>query len=267
MASKKATRSVITLTFGDVAENHVRMQKIGRMSDKGFSCSLLQQLHETYGGVLHDLKSLLPVEVRDEAEEASVLVLPGWLRDFDPDHDVLKEQLDLSPDRKCLSRGRVVNKHARHNLCFSHTSQEACYEEGKGTIISYSDVPLLNVLREGIESMVREDESISLNCEGNYYYDTSQCYIGWHGDAERRRVVGLRLGPYSEKNGVPTIEEEESFPLRFRWHHRTAVVGATLTIELKHGDLYFMSEHAAGTLWRSSSLYVPRHSAGTLKEE
>lgn len=263
MASRKTPSSVITLTFGDVAENHVRMQKIGTMSERGFSPSLLRKIADDYGGILHDLRDLLPPEARETAPEACVVVLPGWLSTIDEEDDVLREQLALTPDSKCLSRGRVVNKHARHNLCFSDEGQEPSYEEGKGTVIAYADVPLLSILREGVEAMVSEGTPISLNCEGNYYYDTSKCYIGWHGDAERRRVVGLRLGPYTIRKGVPVIEPE-SFPLRFRWHHRTHVVGETLTIELKHGDLYFMSEHAAGTLWRSSSLYVPRHSAGTL---
>ncbi|SOB74156.1 2OG-Fe(II) oxygenase [Cedratvirus lausannensis] len=30
--------------------------------------------------------------------------------------------------------------------------------------------------------------------EGNRYYDVNKCYIGFHGDSERRKVIGLRLG-------------------------------------------------------------------------
>ena len=39
--------------------------------------------------------------------------------------------------------------------------------------------------------------------EGNYYYDIKKCGIGFHGDAERRKVVGIRLG--------------DSIPLHFQW--------------------------------------------------
>ena len=260
---KTVASSVITLTFGDVAENHVRMQKIGEMSDKGFSCDLLRRLAELHGGELHDLRELLPEEDREKAPDTLVLVLRNWLEE--EAGELLTEQLGLTPDTKCLSRGRVVNKIARYNLCFSEVAQQAEYEVGKGTIVSYSSVPHLNSLREKVTGLVSDGEDITLNCEGNYYYDTKKCYIGWHGDAERRRVVGVRLGPYKTEDGVTTIQDE-SYPLRFRWHHRTEVVGETLEIGLKHGDLYIMSEHAVGTLWMSRSLYVPRHSAGSVKE-
>jgi hypothetical protein len=39
-------------------------------------------------------------------------------------------------------RGKVVNKHARHNVCFDDKSQEANYEAGEGTIIAWEDVPM-----------------------------------------------------------------------------------------------------------------------------
>lgn len=265
--SKKDTpSSVITLTFGDVAENHVRMQKIGSMSDTGFSCDILRRLAEQHEGELHDLRDLLAEEDREKAPGTLVLVLRNWLGFGDDAEGVLVEQLGLTPDTKCLSRGRVVNKIARHNLCFSDTAQEADYEAGKGTIVSYSSVPYLSALRQRVIELVSEGEDITLNCEGNYYYDTKKCYIGWHGDAERRRVVGIRLGPYKvSEDGLPTIQSE-SYPLRFRWHYRTEVVGQTLEIGLNHGDLYIMSEHAVGTQWKKSSLFVPRHSAGSIKE-
>ena len=36
----------------------------------------------------------------------------------------------------------------------------------------------------------------NLRCEGNNYYDinSGKCGIGWHGDKERSKVVGVRLG-------------------------------------------------------------------------
>jgi hypothetical protein len=35
--------------------------------------------------------------------------------------------------------GRVVDKKARHNLCFAESGHTAAYEEGKGTVIAYKD--------------------------------------------------------------------------------------------------------------------------------
>ena len=34
----------------------------------------------------------------------------------------------------------------------------------------------------------------NLICEGNRYFDIKKCGIGWHGDSERKKVIGLRLG-------------------------------------------------------------------------
>ncbi|SPN79689.1 2OG-Fe(II) oxygenase, partial [Brazilian cedratvirus IHUMI] len=38
------------------------------------------------------------------------------------------------------------------------------------------------------------------------YYDVNKCYIGFHGDSERRKVIGLRLG--------------ETMPLYFAWWYQ-----------------------------------------------
>ena len=34
----------------------------------------------------------------------------------------------------------------------------------------------------------------ALMAEGNYYFDTTKCGIGFHGDTERRKVVAVRTG-------------------------------------------------------------------------
>ena len=86
-----------------------------------------------------------------------------------------------------------MNKHARYNLCFAQQGQTANFASGLGTVIAYSDVPLLSVIRDTLPSIVGE-KAKELACEGNYYYDASKCGIGFHGDAERRKVIGLRLG-------------------------------------------------------------------------
>jgi len=43
-------KSTITLTFGDVAENHVRMERIGKMAASGFSCEELMNGHAHFSG-------------------------------------------------------------------------------------------------------------------------------------------------------------------------------------------------------------------------
>ena len=43
-------------------------------------------------------------------------------------------------DKKVLMRGRIVNKLARWNTCYSEKSQEHDIENGKGTIVAFNQV-------------------------------------------------------------------------------------------------------------------------------
>ena len=95
------------------------------------------------------------------------------------------------------------------------------------------------------------EKAKEMACEGNYYYDVSKCGIGFHGDGERKRVVGLRLGA--------------SIPLHYQWFTRSAPIGNRCELMLNHGDLYIMSEKAVGTDWMSSSKITLRHAAGSKK--
>lgn len=262
MATKKKQpmTSVITLTFGDVAENSHSMEKLGTMADGGFSVDDLRgaaHVFEEQGATveLHNLTTLLP-EYVDQRPDAAVLVVRGWLSNADK---LLQEQRELTPDTKVYMRGAVKNRIARHNLCFDEESSEANYEEKRGTVVAFRDVSLLEELREKLPTVIG-DAAKSLKCEGNYYYDKNKCYIGWHGDAERRKVVGIRLGPYLAETGEVT---GETFPLHYRWYLNSEKISDTFTIELGHGDLYIMSEYAVGTNWKLRKTPTLRHAAGT----
>ena len=58
--------------------------------------------------------------------------------------------MELSPDTKYWDRRRskVLNKIARANLCFAKHGQAPEYEKGKGTVVAYTDVPILKHLRK-----------------------------------------------------------------------------------------------------------------------
>jgi hypothetical protein len=43
-----SAKKVYTITFGDVAENHARMQKIGTLAEHGFSTEQLRQLQSKF---------------------------------------------------------------------------------------------------------------------------------------------------------------------------------------------------------------------------
>jgi hypothetical protein len=265
MASRKkqATSSVVTLTFGDVAENSHNMEKLGSMASEGFSVADLEEarvLFESKGATveLFDLEALLPLE-ESERPEASLLVVKGWLGCVGLEEDLLTEQRALSPDTKCFMRGQVKNRIARHNLCFDEEGHDADYSVGKGTVISFSSLPHLSSLRESLPTLLGS-KARGLKCEGNYYYDSRKCHIGWHGDAERRKVVGVRLGPYDSEGRVV---EEGYFPLHYKWYKDSEPISGALQVNLGHGDLYVMSEYAVGTNWLKKKVPTLRHSAGS----
>jgi hypothetical protein len=69
---------------------------------------------------------------------------------------------------------------------------------------------------------------VPLVAEGDYYYNTDTCYIGYHGDAERNIVMGLRLG--------------KTLDIVYRWYKNSVAVGDEMRITLNSGDLYIMSD-------------------------
>lgn len=244
----------ITITFGDQAENHVGMQKIGQLADSGFSLEDLSQAHKyfTDKGYVCELINLgdgLPSDV--SGEEAYVLIVRNGCSHWVNPDDFIAEQLMLDWDTKAKMRGRVVNKRARYNLCYAHTSQDPDYLQGKGRIISFSDVPLLSTIRNGLSTVLGK-KAAYLMAEGNLYYDPAKCYIGYHGDSERRKVIAVRLG--------------SSMPLYYQWYFQTKSIGKRMKFILHHGDLYIMSSKAVGFDWKKRSITTLRHAAGTKNE-
>jgi alkylated DNA repair dioxygenase AlkB len=251
--SNKPIMSAITLTLCDRAENHVGMEQIGDLADEGFTIKELENVKEKIGDGVEI------IELECEGEEGKIAADKAWLliiRDgvnkiCDGGLDELKrEQFGLVPDRKAFMYGRVVNKHARGNLCFDEVGHEPDYENKKGTVIGYDSVPMTKLLRERIGDLLG-DKGKDLACEGNYYYDIKKCGIGFHGDAERRKVIGVRLG--------------DSIPLHFQWFHKSKSVGKRMKFELNDGDMYVMSDKAVGFDWKKKSIMTLRHAAGSDK--
>lgn len=248
----------VSLTFGDVAENHKGMQKIGNMSEDGFALNDLvriQSWFESKGGKcviyqLHD--TLVSPSPEDHAYLLVVKTAVNLLLGDELGADRLyQEQRGLETDKKAFMYGRVVNKHARHNLCFGEEPQKANYEQGMGTIYAFRDVPLLNQVRAILGDVIGP-KGTNLQAEGNYYYDITKCGIGYHGDSERKKVVAIRLGA--------------PIPLYFTWYHDNQKISRPMHLNhLSHGDMYVMSEKATGFDWRSKSKRTLRHAAGCAK--
>jgi alkylated DNA repair dioxygenase AlkB len=264
----------ITITFGDVAENHVGMQKLGVEAPVGFSLEDLQFAEKYFkerGNVtelhflndcLNDLaepnhsnflkESLGELKDNSDIEKAYLLVIrkatDNILLEMGKTTDDMKsEQLSLKWDTQALMKGEVKNKIARHNLCYGHEYQAPDYPNGKGTVIAFDTVPYLNYIRTKLPDIIGE-KAKGMVAEGNLYYDTNRTYISAHGDKERRLVIAVRLG--------------ETIPLYYQWYHRFEKVGRQFKVDLNHGDMYIMSSKAVGKDWLQSSKYTLRHAAG-----
>ena len=260
-------KSTITLTFGDVAENNKGMQMIGQQVQKGegFNLDDIKLMIEKFNMIGCETKvyrlndAIKEIKGCENAENATLLVVKKGIQKILEKHtkytydDLLKEQLKLDYDKKALMYGRVVNKTARYNLCFDDIPQEPDYETGKGRIIAYSSMPVLKSLIKYFEKYFGDKfiKPHKLKCESNYYYDITKTGIGYHGDSERVKVIGVRLG--------------ESLPLHYQWYYQSKPVGQNMKFMLEGGDIYVMSEKAVGTDWKSKSFPTLRHAAGSSK--
>lgn len=264
---EKLPDSFITLTFGDAAENNYGMKQIGKKlgPGQGFNLNDLLAMQKSMKSIcvdtkIIDLTKFLEQESIPVAEKAYVLVMKGAAtrllqRKIAPtvtQLDMFNEQTTrLKYDTRALMRGRVVNKHARWNLCFDDESSDANYEEGKGTIVAYKKVPLMQAVRDQFEEFFGP-KAADLKVEANYYYDTTKCGIGWHGDSERVKVIAMRLGYVS-------------MPIHFQWFYKRKPIGKRITIPLEPGDMYVMSEKAVGTDWKRQVIPTLRHATGCHK--
>lgn len=249
-----------SLTFGDVAENHKGMQKIGQLSDSGFNLNDLNLIKNSFESKgckceIINLHWLLDDEIIQINNPAYILIIKNAvnkLLDTENGKKLLFEEQDsLEKDTKAFMYGRVVNKHARHNLCFSEEHQEPIYEEGKGRVYAFNEVPLLNKITGKLGEYIGE-KGFNLQAEGNYYYDINKCGIGFHGDTERKKVVAIRLGA--------------TIPLCYTWFHNNEKISEIVNINnIEHGDMYIMSEKATGFDWKSKTKYTLRHAAGCEK--
>jgi alkylated DNA repair dioxygenase AlkB len=198
------------------------------------------EVHET-------LKDLPPgTRAAPRALDGAVVVVRGALAS----PDALYSEVARVPwDAKEKSYGRVGNLLTRHKITFTEEPREPDYEAGQGRHIAYAAAPRVTALVRDLEALV----GYPLHVEGNRYLDPRTSNIGWHGDKERKTVIGARLGA--------------SFDLHFCWFLDNEPVGdvpRVKTLTLHHGDLYIMSQEACGFDSGHPSYPTLRHAAGPL---
>lgn len=248
-------KAALSITFGECVETHAGMQQTGTIRDVGYSVEELRVIHKNLSqnkvtSELIMLSDVLPDELQKN-NEAAVLVIKDGLNLFGVNkNDLYAEQINLEHDKKAFMKGRVVNKLARHNLCYADFDQQPNYEKGMGTIIGFEHLPVLNEVRTNLSSIFGP-KSNGLFAELNVYFDEKKCGIGFHGDTERKIVICVRLG--------------RDNPLQYQWFHRSKPVYSRMNVNLSDGDIYIMSDKAVGHDWKKSSLYTLRHAAGAAK--
>jgi hypothetical protein len=265
----------VTLTYGDVAESHKGMQNIGEMAQNGFTLEDMERAADYFNSrgyqtrIIHLNKYLPDDDEFDKKEDQKRLHDAKTLPEFqayvfiarkglealtpfgkDGKTEIATEVLLYPWDSKLYNDRRkiVQNKNARHNLNFSDESQVSDFENGKGTTIAWRDVPLVYDIKNKLVE-VFGDNARNLQCEGNKYYDPKKTGIGYHGDSERKKVIGLRLGA-------------TKMNLHYMWYYKSRPRGYNISMFLEPGDIYCMSEKTVGTDWKKSSFYTLRHAAG-----
>ena len=241
-------KSTITITFSESVENHKGMQIIGKKAEKGYSDKNIREYYYKFQNLgytveYYDLNRMLKVEAENkEIDKASFIIIRNFLNE--KKENLYNELTSLKWDSKAFMYGRVVNKKARHNLCFADFDQESDFENKKGTIIDFQKLQHLSEVRNNLQEILND----KLYAEGNLYYDITKCYIGYHGDTERSKVVALRLG--------------EDFPLYFRWYQNSEPISSSMKFNIHSGDVYIMSDLATGNNWKKKLIPTLRHAAG-----
>lgn len=243
------------LTLGEQSENHVGMVKYGNgLSEKGYSVEELREMKKKFEEMNCECEIVRLNDFVDvECEEAHVLIMRNCVDKLLGDgtnKKMVSKMLSLKWDDKYWDtrRSKVLNKKARYNLCFGDKSKESDLENGVGTVVGYDEVEILKSMKTKIEEIIGEDK---LECEGNYYYNAKTCGIGFHGDSERKKVIGISL-----------CTEDVVREINWIWYKNSVRVGQRAKVFLKNGDCYVMSEKASGFDWKKRSLTTLRHAAG-----
>lgn len=247
----------ITLTFGDVSENHVGMEKYGFERD-GFSYKETLKIYNNLKDNNYHVEFIKLHKLINTEEPASLIIFRKALNTiFKDESDItekfFQEHLNLDYDKHYfdIRRNKVLQKHARYNLTYNNFNREPDYTNRKGRIISFEELPYLNSLREKLPQYF-STKAKDLFVESNKYYDLKKTYIGLHGDAERNITIGLRLG--------------NNFDLAFQWYHKNLKIGDPIILKLNSGDMYLMSKKTTGNDWKKSSVPTLRHCAGTTEK-
>ena len=250
-----------SLTIGNGGENHTGMEFLGKKRKKGEGWDIgrllaAKDLLENIFGKKVEVFNLnelclngVKIPEKQRPKDAYLMIVRDFLTK-DVHQNFKKELSSYEWDRKYFDtrRQKVLNKHARANVCYGKTGRAADFENKKGTIIGFDQSPLVERLLRVIEILMKDENLI---VEGNQYDDVDKNGIGPHGDTERVVVACLRVGA--------------AMTMKFGMFNNCLMKGKSFQTIINGGDLYFMSEEAVGAEWKHRSKWTWRHAAGAPK--
>ena len=161
--------NIVTYTWCECGENHHGNQQIGQIADSGqgfmradliaaktfaeenYNCDT--EMFNLKDGLINDAGE--PLIIKNKKDEivnvnsAHFLLIRGFIPAILNKYgfsmnDLMKEVMGQKWDNKYWDtrRQKVLNKHARENNVVSEMDQEANYEEGKGTIHAFKNIPI-----------------------------------------------------------------------------------------------------------------------------
>ena len=279
----------IALTCAPGGENHVGNQFIGKLPIKGsgFTASDVENMGVYFKSKytnnqvqilnLNTLSTIEAISNLDEMNQGRLLLIKNYIpfsitemiynectmNEWDSKYlDPKKYRTEIIDGKETRIRGKILNKHARTNICYvDGLSQEPNYIEGKGTIIDLKTKTTLHntidkLYKDILDSLKTFSNKIHFEInvvEGNRYYNLKKTGIGFHGDTERTIVICLSIGGGG------------NYPMRFQWFKNGKPIGKSIDIQLNDGDLYIMSEKTVGCDWKLRSKFTIRHAAGADK--
>jgi len=288
-----------SITFGDQAENHAGMQKIGTAAQRGFTVAELRAVAAAASGPVNipetadkavaareagktfplggaeivDLRAALlnakdrPPKLKDDdVPEAVVLVVRNGVDQLfgckGIRNSVEAQVRAQHEDKRCLQRGKVVTKHARWNNCYGDASQDADYANGRGTIIPFDhkDAGGLREMRAKLPWLFAAAGPDAQAKAKQLVAETNHYY-----DTKK---CGIGYHGDTERKIVicARLGDSEHTPLAFQWFRESRPVGPRIPIPaLRHGDIYIMSEKAVGYDWKKKKILTLRHAAGAEK--
>lgn len=231
------------LMFCDIANHGHGMQQIGNICDSGFTNEHLLWMCSNINSdkaVLYNVTSILPKTLY-QIPDSYVLVLKGFFTEqanslyqtmLTPEGSNGSFITGVNWDNERIHNGKLVSNRLGNKLLFYDLNSAWKYplsiNDKCGTIYNSKLIPTLDLFQK----MLQQQVGFLPVVDATYYYNTKECFTPLHQVKDRKKIVGLGIGA--------------TMPLQFRWFHGSISCSDTMTIPIEHGDLYILSQGAAG---------------------